>query len=492
MGHTALVLGDQLMRDNVALEGADRVLFVESLALLRAPGLHRRRAHLVLSGMRRFAAELRADGIEVVERRGAASMREGLDGLSDVVCAEPLSASGRAALGALGVTFAEGGPFLTSPPAFAAWADGRRRLRMEDFYREQRTRYGVLLDPGGGPEGGRWNFDAENRRPPREGLDAPDPWRPLQDDVDAEVRADLDRWDLGLWGEDGPRRFAVTPGEARSALRSFVAGRLAEFGPWQDAMVPGRRVLFHSLLSVPLNLGVLEPLRAVEAAERAYRRGDVPLAGAEGFVRQVLGWREYVWGMYWLRRGQWPRRNALRARRPLPAAYRGEATGWNCLDSVVDGVRRDGYAHHIERLMVLGNVGLLAGIEPWALVRWFQRSFVDGAEWVMAPNAAGMALFADGGEMMSKPYAAGGNYISKMSGFCGDCRYSPKERTGERACPLTAMYWDLVGRHAGRLRENRRTQMAVRSYERFDAGERDLIAARARAARRELGPAAYA
>ena len=474
------------MRDNPALAGADRVLLVESRAMLARRRLHRRRAHLVLTGMRRLAAELRADGVEVVERRAAASLSEGLRGFGDVVCAAPNSAGARVALEALGVRLVDSNQFLMAPEAFAAWAEGRRRLVMEDFYREQRVRHGVLLDADGGPEGGRWNFDAENRRPPAAGLEAPDPWRPQEDDVDAEVRADLDRADLGLWGEDGPRRFAVTPKEAQSALRSFVAGRLPEFGPWQDAMVPGQRVLFHSLLSVPLNLGVLEPLRAVEAAERAYRRGDVPLASAEGFVRQVIGWREYVWGMYWLRRDRWPRRNALRARAALPAAYHGAETGWNCLDSVVAGVRRDGYAHHIERLMVLGNVGLIAGIEPWALVRWFQDSFVDGAEWVMAPNAAGMALFADGGEMMTKPYAAGGNYVKRMSGFCGDCRYSPNERTGERACPLTALYWDFVGRHAGTLRDNRRMQMAVRTLERFDAGERDLIGARAREARREL------
>jgi deoxyribodipyrimidine photolyase-related protein len=488
MAHTALVLGDQLMRDNPALAGAERVVFVESLASLARTRVHRRRAHLVLVAMRRFAAELREAGaVEVLERRGAASFADGLRDLGDVVCAAPNSVGARRALARRGVRFVASNQFLTAPEDFAAWAAGRRRLVMEDFYREQRGRFGVLLDADGEPEGGRWNFDAENRRaPPRAGLDAPDPWSPTEDAVDEEVRADLDASGIELFGADGPRRFAATPREARSALRSFVAGRLAGFGPWQDAMVPGQRVLFHSLLSAPLNLGLLEPLRAVGAAERAYRRGDAPLASVEGFVRQILGWREYVWGMYWLRRERWPDDNALGARAPLPAAYRGAPSGWNCLDSVVADVHENAYAHHIERLMVLGNVALLAGVEPWAAVRWFQGAFIDGAEWVMAPNAAGMALFADGGEMMTKPYAAGGNYINRMSGFCGACRYRPNVRTGPEACPVTALYWDFVARHRERLEANRRSRFSVRALERFDPGEREGMRARARDARAEL------
>jgi (6-4)DNA photolyase len=451
--------------------------------------VHRRRAHLVLVAMRRFAAELRAGGeVEVLERRGAASFADGLHGLRDVVCAAPNSAGARRGLGRLGVRLVASNQFLTDPDDFAAWARGRRRVVMEDFYREQRRRFGVLLDEDGQPEGGRWNFDAENRRPPpRAGFDAPVPWRPAEDAVDADVRADLDAAGIELFGADGPRRFAATPAEARSALASFVADRLPSFGPWQDAMVPGRRVLFHSLLSAPLNLGLLEPLEAIRTAERAYRRGEAPLASVEGFVRQILGWREYVWGTYWLRRDRWPHESKLGARAPLPRAYWGEPSGWNCLDSVVAGVRADAYAHHIERLMVLGNIALLAGIEPWATVRWFQGAFIDGAEWVMAPNAAGMALFADGGEMMTKPYAAGGNYINRMSGYCAGCRYRPNVRTGPEACPVTALYWDFVDRHRERLAANRRTRSSVRTLDRFDPGEREGIRARARDARAELG-----
>ena len=479
MGHTALVLGDQLMRDNPALDGAERVLFVEALAPLKRVRTHRRRAHLVFSAMRHFAAEL-----EHAEYVRANSFTEVLKGRKDVVCAEPNSVPARAALQRLGVRFVPSTQFVGG---FDEWAQGRRRMLMEDFYRAQRKRLGVLLDAGGEPEGGRWNFDAENRRPPKAGLLTPEPWRPREDDIDAGVRRDLDALeDVELWGEDGPRQVAATPREAEQALAAFIEDRLPEFGPWQDAMIGEDHVVFHSQLSAPLNLGVLEPMRAVRAAERAYRDGDAPLQSVEGFVRQIIGWREYVWGMYWRRRD---RGNALGARRELPAAFWGEPTGWNCLDTVVRGVQEDAYANHIERLMVLGNILLLAGVTPWAAVRWFQGAFIDGAEWVMAPNAAGMALYADGGEMMSKPYAAGGNYINKMSTFCADCQYKPNVRAGEEACPVTALYWDFIDRHRERLSENRRMRMPLRTLAKLD--DLDAVRSRARAARRELGgPAA--
>jgi deoxyribodipyrimidine photolyase-related protein len=487
VGHTALILGDQLRRDNPALEGADRVLFVEALRTLRRHRYHHRRAQLVLSGMRHFAAELREQGVEVVYEAGAESFAMVLDRFDDVVCMEPNAQATRDALEARGVRFVPTTQFLTQPEAFRAWAADRRRLVMEDFYREQRRRFGVLLTDEDEPEGGRWNFDRENRRPPpKDGLDVPDPWLPEEDAIDLEVHRDLERWDLGLWGEPGPREFAVTPAEADDALADFVARRLPEFGPWQDAMVPGERILFHAKLSVPLNLGVLDPLVTVRAAEAAYRRGDAPLNSVEGFVRQVIGWREYVWGMYWLRVREWPERNALGATLELPDAYWGQETGWNCLDTVVGGVQADGYAHHIERLMVLGAIGLTSGVVPWDLVRWFQTAFVDGAEWVMAPNAAGMALFADGGEMMTKPYAAGGNYINKMSGHCKGCRFRPNEKHGDEACPVTALYWDFVARHEELMGSNRRTQRAVGTWNRFAPETREAVRARAELARREL------
>ncbi len=486
MGHTALILGDQLMRDNPALEGADRVLFVESAGGMKRVRTHRRRVHLVLSGMRHFAEELRGTGIEVVERRGTPSLKEGMKEFDDVVCTAPNTFGGRRGMERLGVTLVRSNQFLTDPDAFGDWAGDRDRLVMEDFYRQQRRRFEVLLDADGKPEGGRWNFDTENRKPPTKGLEAPDPYRPREDAIDEEVRADIDSLGLDLFGADGPRQFAVTPAEAQRAVKRFVDDRLEKFGPFQDAMVEGERFLFHALLSVPLNLGVLDPLTPVRAAERAYREGRAPLQSVEGFIRQIIGWREWVWGMYWLRAEEWPKRNALGAHMPLGEAYWGGRTSWNCLDSVVGGVEATGYAHHIERLMVLGTIGLTSGVEPWELVRWFQGAFVDGAEWVMAPNAAGMALFADGGEMMTKPYAAGGNYINKMSDHCKGCRFSPSEKHGDQACPVTALYWDFVDGHQELLAGNRRTQRAVSTWGRFDEPTRAAVKERAKVAREEL------
>lgn len=477
------------MAGNAALEGAERVVMIESQAILGRGPIHRARAHLVLSAMRHFAEELRGRGLEVVEHRGAVSLEAALEAEEgEIFCAQPNRTEAAAALTAHGVRLIASNQFLGSPEQFSQWAEGRKALTMEPFYREQRRRFGLLVDGDGEPAGGRWNFDAENRKPPKSGLEAPAAWRPSEDQIDEQVRADLADCEFELWGEDEPRRFAVTAAEAQLALDDFVEHRLPQFGVWQDAMVPGDSFLFHALLSVPLNLGLIEPLEVAQAVQAAWQDGHAPIEAAEGFIRQVIGWREYVWGMYWLRSEQWPSDNALEATAPLPAAYWGEPSGWACLDGVVDGVRRHGYANHIERLMVLGNIAMLAGLEPWEVVGWFERAFVDGAEWVMAPNAAGMALYADGGAMMTKPYAAGGNYIHKMSGgaWCASCQYSPKKRTGEDGCPVSALYWDFIGRNEDRFAGNHRMAMPVRGWQKFDAAEQHAIKGRAALARDEL------
>jgi deoxyribodipyrimidine photolyase-related protein len=474
MGHTALVLGDQLSHANPALDGAERVLMIESRAALARLRHHRQRRQLVLSAMRHFAAELRARGVEVVERRGEQSFGAALRAHADVVCAEPNGAPVRERLARHGVRFVPSTQFLTPPADFAAWAGGRRRLLMEDFYRDQRRRFGLLLAPDGGPAGGRWNFDRENRRPPRGGLTAPPPWQPEEDDIDAEVRRDLDAMGLSEWGDPGPRLWPATAHEARAALADFTEHRAAQFGPWQDAMVPGEPWLFHSRLSSSFNLWLLDPLDACRAVEAAYGTGRVPLQSAEGFIRQVIGWREYVWGMYWLRQDGWRTDNALDAEAALPAVFWTADTDAACLRECVSAVRATGYAHHIQRLMVLGNLMLLLGVRPWEAVEWFQAAFVDGAEWVMAPNVAGMATWADGGRMMTKPYAAGGNYIDRMSGYCGRCVHEP------RSCPVTALYWDFMARHRDRFAPNRRMRMPLRTLGRMKPAT--LAAHRERAA----------
>lgn len=358
--------------------------------------------------------------------------------------------------------------FATTREDFAAWVSsrGRRRLLMEDFYRENRRRYDVLMD-GVDPAGGKWNLDADNREPPPRGatgLDVTEPWWPEEDEIDAEVRRDLDAWaaagDIELVGDDAPRWAPATRAEALAALRHFVRHRLPVFGPHEDAMLAGDPTMAHSLLSPAMNLGLLHPVEIVRAAEQAYRDGRAPLASAEGFVRQVLGWREYVWSLYWHLGPDYRRRNELGARQRVPrwwwtldAKQEVEA---RCLSTVLGGLRERGWVHHIPRLMVLGNYAMQRGFSPAEMVEWFHLSFVDGYDWVMLANVIGMSQWADGGIMATKPYAAGGAYIDRMSDFCGPCRYDPRKRTGEDACPFTAGYWAFLDRNAEHFRGNQR------------------------------------
>jgi deoxyribodipyrimidine photolyase-related protein len=343
---------------------------------------------------------------------------------------------------------------------------------MEEFYRFQRRRFDVLMERGE-PAGGKWNYDHENREPPPKGastLGVPGPWQPPEDEIDEQVRADLDAMDLPTVGRDGPRLFAVTAAEARRALAHFVRYRLPHFGPPEDAMLTEDWAMAHSLLSVPLNLGVLHPLDAVHEAEAAYRSGDVPLPGAEGFVRQVLGWREYVWQLYWRFGRDYLRRNALGAGTPLPDWWTSldpEGVTATCLRTALEGLRDRGWTHHIQRLMVLGNHALQRGYEPFDLTNWYATAYVDGFAWVMPPNVIGMSQHADGGMMATKPYSSGGAYISRMSDHCGSCAFDPRKRLGEDACPFTAGYWAWVHRHQDLLAANNRTARAVASMRRL-------------------------
>ena len=483
---TVWVLGDQLNRSIGALAEADpasdRILLVESAAKLSSKRWHRQRLHLVVTAMRRFADELREVGFEVDHRR-ADSLRAGHDAhVADhspesVVATEPASYDGLRLLRDLGVDVVRSNQFLCHYSDFAEWAEGRSNLKMEDFYRWQRRRLGYLLDDDGEPAGGRWNFDDENRDPPPPADE--DPWpsppRSRLDDVDVAVLADLPD---GCWGAEPDGTWATSRRAALARLRHFVHDVLPMFGPHEDAMVRRSWHLAHSALSPYLNLGLLLPAEVCDAVQEAYDRGDVPIASAEGFIRQVIGWREYVWGVYWLWMPDYRSRNILRADRPVPPALTGAAaTEMGCVRHCVDGLEARAYAHHIQRLMVLGNLALLHGVDPWAMSEWMWASFIDGAEWVMLPNVIGMSLWADGGMMATKPYAAGGNYIDKMSDYCGDCRFDRRARVGDDACPFTTLYWDFLDRHHDRLVKNPRVARQVRAAERLS----DLPAVRRRA-----------
>jgi len=480
---TIWVLGDQLNRQlgplREATPGSAMVLMVESIAKVASKRWHRQRAHLVIAAMRKFAAELAAEGF-VVDYRHASSLATGVrDHVAEhqpsrVTAMEPASYDGLELLHRLGVEVVRSDQFLCHYDEFAAWASDRRSVKMEDFYRWQRRRLGYLMD-GAEPAGGRWNFDADNReRPPKDGRSWPEPLRNLLDEIDRAVLAELPD---ACWGDEPDGTWATTRAGALERLDHAVNVVLPRFGPHEDAMLSTNWHLAHTLLSPYLNLGLLLPDEVCDAAEAAYRGGDVPIASAEGFIRQVIGWREFVWGRYWQAMPEYRRANELGAHRPLPPVFTGAATEMRCVEQVVGEVTAHGWAHHIQRLMILGNLGLLAGIEPWELTEWMWSGFVDGAEWVMLPNVIGMALYADGGQMATKPYAAGGAYIDRMSDYCKGCRYDRRQRVGPDACPFTTLYWAFLDRHRERFEGNARIVRQVRAMQKLT----DIDAVNARA-----------
>ena len=481
---TVWVLGDQLHRGLGALRDASpdshRVLMVESRSKLTGRRWHRQRAHFVVASMRRFADELRESGFDV-DYRVADSMRSGhRDHIAElspthVLATEPASWDGRQLLRDLDVTIVRSNQFLCHYDDFADWASGRKQLKMDDFYRWQRRRLGYLMD-GDEPVTGRWNYDDENRqRPPKSETPWPEPPRSRLDDLDRAVLADLP---VECWGAEPDGTWATTRRAALTRLHHFVDEVLPMFGPHEDAMVERSWHLAHSVLSPYLNIGLLLPGEVCDAVQDAYDAGRVPIASAEGFIRQVIGWREYVWGVYWLWMPDYRDRNALGADRPVPPVFRGDAsTEMNCVRNCMTTLHDHAYNHHIQRLMVLGNLAMLHGVDPWDLTEWMWSSFIDGAEWVMLPNVIGMSQWADGGMMATKPYAAGGNYIDTMSDYCRPCRYDRKQRVGDDACPFTTLYWDFLDRHHDVLVKNPRIARQVRASERLS----DLPAVRARA-----------
>ncbi|MER7761098.1 cryptochrome/photolyase family protein [Streptomyces sp. NPDC097619] len=455
-----------------------RWLLIESKAVFRRRRFHRAKAHLVLSAMRHRAAELGDSARYVRAETYRAGLAEAV-GEAPVSVHHPTSRAALALTDALPqVTVHPARGFVTGRREFADWvaARGGRRLLQEDFYEHTRRTHGILMD-GEGPAGGRWNLDHDNREPPprdRATLGAPAPYRPREDAIDEEVRADLDRWEredgIAFTGRDGPRLFPATRREALAALDRFVTHRLPGFGAHEDAMLAADPVMSHSLLSSSLNLGLLDPLEVVRRAEAEWRAGRVPLNSAEGFVRQVCGWREYVWHLYWHFGEEYRHRNALRHTAPLPDWFEdldADAVTARCLATVLAQVRDTGWTHHIPRLMVLGSLALQRGWDPERVTDWFHRNFVDGYDWVMLPNVVGMSQYADGGLMTTKPYTSGGAYLHRMSDLCTGCRYRPGDRTGERACPFTTGYWSFLDRHRARLSTNPRMARSVQGLDRL-------------------------
>jgi deoxyribodipyrimidine photolyase-related protein len=489
-----LVLGDQLNADSAAFDdfdaARDAVLMVEARHEATYVPQHKKRLLLFFSAMRHFRDELRARGLRVHYAALDSEHNRGSFGeevprwlretrAETLVVAQPGDYRVRAELrGALrgkrcSLDIRPDRHFLCTDEQFAEFAEGRKSLLMESFYRGMRRRHDVLLEPDGGPLGGRWNYDADNREsfgkggPPE--IEAPRSFR-----WDATTRAVAALVEKGFPESPGRTKgfdLPVTARQARAALRDFVEHRLAHFGRYQDAMLTGRPYLYHSRLSSALNLHLLDPRRAIEKVVEAHRRDGAPLNSAEGFVRQVLGWREYVRGVYWREMPGYERRNALDAELPMPAFMWTAETEMNCIRQSVGQLIEHAYAHHIQRLMVLGLFCLLLGVRPRDVNRWHLSMYIDAVDWVSLPNVLGMSQYADGGLLATKPYCASGAYIQRMSDYCGGCRFDPKRATGGDACPFTTLYWDFLSRNRTRLRDNRRMNFQLANLDKKSRSE---------------------
>lgn len=495
MSRLILILGDQLSEDIAALREADKDSDIVVMAEVGEEGSyvqhHPKKIALVLAAMRKFAQRLRDAGWEVAYSElddtentqsiaGELIRRADQFGTAQVLATRPGEFRLIEALEdcPLDVRLLEDDRFVASHAEFEAWADGRKALRMEYFYREMRRKTGLLME-GDKPAGGKWNFDHENRKP------APDDVSfsgPMQFTPDETVEAVLDLVERRFgnnFGDLRPFWFATDQGQARRALAHFITYGLARFGDFQDAMLDDNAFLYHALVSPYLNIGLLDPMEVCRAVEEAWKAGDVPINAAEGFIRQVIGWREYVRGIYFHEGPDYARRNGLNHQRKLPAFYWGSETKMRCVSKAVAQTQTEAYAHHIQRLMVTGNFALLAGINPNEVSEWYLAVYADAFEWVEAPNVVGMSQFADGGVIASKPYVSSGAYINRMSDHCKKCAYKVSVKTGEGACPFNLLYWHFLDRHRDRFEGNPRMGNMYRTWDRMDAEKRETVLAEA-------------
>jgi deoxyribodipyrimidine photolyase-related protein len=468
-----LSLEHGVMRE--ARHATDLVVVVESERMLTGRPWNAERLFFMVSAARHFAALAEGRGFTVryvqapTTIDGLSQIRQELGDLP-IVCAEPSSFRQSRQLAEFGVEFFENDFFLTARSDFALWAGKQKTYVMENFYRAQRVRLGILVNDGA-PEGGRWNFDADNRLAPPKNYTWPGPLDHERDDIDREVEKQLNHTASPTW--------ATTRAGALKQLAWFIEHHLAGFGPFEDAVTKDEWALHHSLLSPYLNVGLLHAREVIEAVLAAYRDGQAPIQSVEAFVRQVIGWREYINGMYWFLGEDYRNLNGLQAERELlPAFTDSTATQMNCVSSVVAGIEKRAWVHHIPRLMVLSNLALVTGVNPQEFLEWMREQFVDASDWVMVPNVIGMATHADSGLLMTKPYAAGGAYLNRMTEFCGGCRFDPKKRVGDDACPFTTLYWDFLDRHRETFSKNHRMGQQLAGLNRLS----DLSEVRARAA----------
>jgi deoxyribodipyrimidine photolyase-related protein len=483
-----LILGDQLNLNVSSLKDIDKehdiVLLCEVWEEATYVRHHKKKIAFLFSAMRHFAAELEKKGYQVRytkldDPKNAGSFTGEIERAirdfkpSGIIVTHPGEyrvlqdmKKWHKRFG-LPVQIRDDDRFLCGIDEFKGWAEDRKGLRMEFFYRYMRQKYSILMN-GPDPEGGQWNYDADNRKPARNGLFMPRIKSFRHDEITKDVLKLVRDSFNGHFGDLEPFDFAVTRKQALMLLDEFIEKRLPEFGDYQDAMLTGEPVLYHAHLSFYINAGLLDPLEVVQKAEEAYHRKAAPLNAVEGFIRQIIGWREYVRGVYWLKMPDYARENHLDAKRKLPGFYWTGKTKMNCLHHCVTETKQNAYAHHIQRLMVLGNFALLAGLHPDEVNEWYLIVYADAYEWVELPNVTGMILFADGGLLGSKPYAASGAYIERMSDYCEGCAYNVRKKNGPDACPFNYLYWDFLDRNRAKLKGNQRLAMPYKTLAKMD------------------------
>lgn len=486
------LLGDQLNQNNSALlscltEKKDTaILLIESLNLAPLTVYHAQKLTLIWSAMRHFAEDLRREGWRVTYAINDNPEMVFQQWINDNQIDELKLINPSDRGGALDfqhiikdtnftgkINYYNNDNFLWQKDDFKQWTKGRKKLILEDFYRLSRKKFNILLEDEKNPVGGKWNLDKENRKPPKKNLITPPILTFSPDKITTEVMQKVAKMSSNTYGNLSNFNWAVTRQDALKVLDHFIAHRLKEFGTYQDAMVTNEEFMWHGLISPYINIGLLQPLEVIKAVENAYyNSGEIPLNSAEGFIRQVLGWREYMHGIYHHVDDDYGELNYFNHQRPLPEFFWDNSkTEMNCLKQVLKQTENTGYAHHIQRLMILSNYGLIAGISPQALKSWFHSAFIDAYDWVMQTNVLGMGQFADGGILASKPYASSANYVNKMSDYCKNCRYNYKERSTENACPFNYLYWDFLGRNEEKLRSQGRMNLVLKHLEKITPEE---------------------
>lgn len=495
MSALRLILGDQLNSNIASLTGCDKkndvILLCEVQEEATYVKHHKKKIAFLFSAMRHFAAELTESGYQVDyialdDAENSGSLQGEMERAvqrhqpEQIITTFPGEYRVLQMIKSwekrfeLPVEIRADDRFLCTPEDFANWAKDRKQLRMEHFYREMRKKHKILMN-GDKPEGGQWNYDADNRKPATDELEIPQAYQAQTDEITQAVLKLVAEKFAGHFGELEPFHFAVTRQQAKYALDKFIAERLINFGDYQDAMLQGEPWMYHSHLSFYLNCGLLDPLECVQAVENAYRKDQAPLNAVEGFIRQIIGWREYIRGVYWLKMPRYSEENFFSAKRSLPEFYWTAETRMNCLRQCILETKKNAYAHHIQRLMVLGNFALLAEIDPDQVNEWYLIVYADAYEWVELPNVSGMILFADGGFLGSKPYAAGGNYINRMSNYCKSCHYKVAKKNGSDACPFNYLYWDFLMRNRKQLESNQRLGMVYKTLNRMKEDKIDAI-----------------